>query len=182
MFEHQDIPGLIIITPNKYDDDRGCFAEVYNLNRYSKAKIDVEFVQDNQSVNLTKNTIRGLHFQSPPNAQDKLIRVGRGSVLDIVVDIRKASKHFGKYIKVELSATNRKQLFIPKGFLHGFITLEEDTELLYKCSGFYSPEHEHAVRFDDPLLNINWGIPSDSAIISSKDLDGVSFEKLLSPF
>ena len=127
MFEQQFIPGLVVITPNKYDDERRYFSEVYNLNQYSKGEIDVDFVQDNQSINLTKNTIRGLHFQSPPSAQDKLVRVGRGSVLDIAVDIRRASKHFGKYLKVELSAFNRKQLFIPKGFLHGFITLEDNT-------------------------------------------------------
>ena len=112
MFEQEEIPGLILITPDKYDDDRGYFSEVYNLKRYSKENVDLNFVQDNQSVNLTKNTIRGLHFQSPPCAQDKLVRVGQGSVLDIAVDIRKTSEHFGSYLKVELSAINRKQLFI----------------------------------------------------------------------
>ena len=182
MFEQQFIPGLVVITPNKYDDERGYFSEVYNLNRYRKGEIDVDFVQDNQSINLTKNTIRGLHFQSPPSAQDKLVRVGRGSVLDIAVDIRRASKHFGKYLKVELSAFNRKQLFIPKGFLHGFITLEDNTELLYKCSNFYAPEYDHTVRFDDPQLNINWGIQIDHAVISNKDLDGDFFRELVSPF
>ena len=123
-----------------------------------------------------------MHFQSPPSAQDKLVRVGRGSVLDIAVDIRRASKHFGKYLKVELSAFNRKQLFIPKGFLHGFITLEDNTELLYKCSNFYAPEYDHTVRFDDPQLNINWGIQIDHAVISNKDLDGDFFRELVSPF
>ena len=182
MFEQQFIPGLVVITPNKYDDERGYFSEVYNLNQYRKGEIDVDFVQDNQSINLTKNTIRGLHFQSPPSAQDKLVRVGRGSVLDIAVDIRRASKHFGKYLKVELSAFNRKQLFIPKGFLHGFITLEDNTELLYKCSNFYAPEYDRTVRFDDPQLNINWGIQIDHAVISNKDLDGDFFRELVSPF
>jgi len=182
VFEQQFIPGLVVITPNKYDDERGYFSEVYNLNQYSKGEIDVDFVQDNQSINLTKNTIRRLHFQSPPSAQDKLVRVGRGSVLDIAVDIRRASKHFGKYLKVELSAFNRKQLFIPKGFLHGFITLEDNTELLYKCSNFYAPEYDRTVRFDDPQLNINWGIQIDHAVISNKDLDGDFFRELVSPF
>jgi len=182
LFEQEEIPGLILITPDKYDDDRGYFSEVYNLKRYSKENVDVNFVQDNQSVNLTKNTIRGLHFQSPPCAQDKLVRVGRGSVLDIAVDIRKTSEHFGSYFKVELSAINRKQLFIPKGFLHGFITLEDNTELLYKCSNFYAPEHDKTIRFDDPELNINWGVSYKKLHISKKDLNGISFKEFDSPF
>ena len=182
MFEQEEIPGLILITPDKYDDDRGYFSEVYNLKRYSKVNVDVNFVQDNQSVNLTKNTIRGLHFQSPPYAQDKLVRVGRGSVLDIAVDIRKTSEYFGRYLKVKLSAINRKQLFIPKGFLHGFITLEDNTELLYKCSNFYAPEHDKTIRFDDPELNINWGVSNKILQISKKDLNGVSFKEFDSPF
>ena len=182
MFEQEEIPGLILITPDKYDDDRGYFSEVYNLKRYSKVNVDVNFVQDNQSVNLTKNTIRGLHFQSPPYAQDKLVRVGRGSVLDIAVDIRKTSEYFGSYLKVKLSAINRKQLFIPKGFLHGFIALEDNTELLYKCSNFYAPEHDKTIRFDDPELNINWGVSNKILQISKKDLNGVSFKEFDSPF
>ena len=182
MFKTTDIPGLILVTPEKFDDDRGYFSEVYNLKRYSKGNIDHTFVQDNQSISLKKSTIRGLHFQSPPSAQDKLVRVGQGSVMDVAVDIRKSSKHFGKYFKVKLSAENRKQLFIPKGFLHGFVSLEDNTELLYKCSDFYAPEHDCTVRFDDPDLNIDWGQHDSVLNISYKDLRGVSFKDLSSPF
>ena len=182
MFETTDIPGLILVTPEKFDDDRGYFSEVYNLKRYSKGNIDHTFVQDNQSISLKKSTIRGLHFQSPPSAQDKLVRVGQGSVMDVAVDIRKSSKHFGKYFKAKLSAENRKQLFIPKGFLHGFVSLEDNTELLYKCSDFYAPEHDCTVRFDDPDLNIDWGQHDSVLNISYKDLRGVSFKDLSSPF
>ena len=182
MFETTDIPGLILVTPEKLDDDRGYFSEVYNLKRYSKGNIDHTFVQDNQSISLKKSTIRGLHFQSPPSAQDKLVRVGQGSVMDVAVDIRKSSKYFGKYFKVKLSAENRKQLFIPKGFLHGFVSLEDNTELLYKCSDFYAPEHDCTVRFDDPDLNIDWGQHDSVLNISYKDLRGVSFKDLSSPF
>ena len=131
---------------------------------------------------MKKSTIRGLHFQSPPSAQDKLVRVGQGSVMDVAVDIRKSSKYFGKYFKVKLSAENRKQLFIPKGFLHGFVSLEDNTELLYKCSDFYAPEHDCTVRFDDPDLNIDWGQHDNVLNISYKDLRGVSFKDLSSPF
>ena len=182
MFETTNIPGLILVTPEKFDDDRGYFSEVYNLKRYSKGNIDHTFVQDNQSISLKKSTIRGLHFQSPPSAQDKLVRVGQGSVMDVAVDIRKSSKYFGKYFKVKLSAENRKQLFIPKGFLHGFISLEDNTELLYKCSDFYAPELDCTVRFDDPDLNIDWGQHDSVLNISYKDLRGVSFKDLSSPF
>ena len=182
MFETTYIPGLILVTPEKFDDDRGYFSEVYNLKSYSKGNIDHTFVQDNQSISLKKSTIRGLHFQSPPSAQDKLVRVGQGSVMDVAVDIRKSSKYFGKYFKVKLSAKNRKQLFIPKGFLHGFVSLEDNTELLYKCSDFYAPEHDCTVRFDDPDLNIDWGQHDSVLNISYKDLRGVSFKDLSSPF
>ena len=182
MFETTDIPGLILVTPKKFDDDRGYFSEVYNLKHYSKGNIDHTFVQDNQSISLKKSTIRGLHFQPPPSAQDKLVRVGQGSVMDVAVDIRKSSKYFGKYFKVKLSAENRKQLFIPKGFMHGFVSLEDNTELLYKCSDFYAPEHECTVRFDDPDLNIDWGHHDSVLNISYKDLRGVSFKNFSSPF
>ena len=182
MFETTDIPGLILVTPEKFDDNRGYFSEVYSLKRYSEGNLDHTFVQDNQSISLKKSTIRGLHFQSPPSAQDKLVRVGQGSVMDVAVDIRKSSKYFGKYFKVKLSAENRKQLFIPKGFLHGFVSLEDNTELLYKCSDFYAPEHDCTVRFDDPDLNIDWGQHDSVLNISYKDLRGVSFKDLSSPF
>tara|TARA_B110000008_G_scaffold249359_1_gene262035 strand:- start:11 stop:559 length:549 start_codon:yes stop_codon:yes gene_type:complete len=182
LFETTNIPGLILVTPKKFDDDRGYFSEVYNLKRYSTGNLDHTFVQDNQSFNVKKSTIRGLHFQPPPSAQDKLVRVGQGSVMDVAVDIRKSSKYFGKYFKVKLSAENRKQLFIPKGFMHGFVSLEDNTELLYKCSDFYAPEHECTVRFDDPDLNIDWDQHDSVLNISDKDLKGVSFKDLSSPF
>ena len=182
MFKKLDIPGLILVEPAQHLDQRGYFSETYNWERFLKSGINCNFVQDNQSFNLSKNTIRGLHFQSPPFAQDKLVRVGQGAVMDIAVDIRKKSKFFGKYFKIILSSKNRKQLFIPKGFLHGFITLEDNTELLYKCTNFYAPEFDNTIKYNDTLLNIDWGVEDNSIKISDKDLNGLSFNRLISPF
>lgn len=182
MFKKLNIPGLILIEAERHLDQRGYFSETYNLERYLKGGINCNFVQDNQSFNLSKNTIRGLHFQSPPFAQDKLVRVGQGAVIDIAVDIRKKSKFYGKYFKIMLSSENRKQLFIPKGFLHGFITLEDNTELIYKCTNFYAPEFDNTVKYNDMALNIDWGVEDNSVKISDKDFNGLSFNRLISPF
>ena len=144
--------------------------------------IDIDFVQDNHSLSAQVGTVRGLHFQAPPHAQDKLVRVVRGRILDVAVDARKRSPTYGQWVGVELSAENNTQLFIPKGFLHGFVTREPNTEVLYKCSGFYSAACDDGVRCDDPDLGIDWGMDPALAILSDKDSKAKSFADFDSPF
>lgn len=144
--------------------------------------ININFVQDNQSLSSAVGTIRGLHYQSPPHAQDKLVRCGRGALFDVAVDIRKGSPTYMKWVGVELSAENGKQLLIPKGFLHGFVTLKPDTEILYKCSDYYAPECDGGIRFDDPDIGIDWGILADQAVFSEKDCATPFFKDFDSPF
>lgn len=176
------LPGVVIVTPRRFGDDRGFFSEVYNRTAYDAAGIGVEFVQDNHSLSRQKHVVRGLHFQAPPHAQDKLVRVGRGRILDVAVDIRQGSPHFGKWVGVELSAEEGNQLFIPKGFLHGFATLEPDCEVLYKCSDFYAPECDGGVRFDDPDIGIDWGFDPGLAILSEKDAKAPTLKDFVNPF
>ena len=176
------LPDVLMLTPKRFGDDRGYFSEVYNRDVLRDAGIDVEFVQDNHSLSRERGVVRGLHLQAPPHAQAKLVRVGAGRVTDVAVDIRKGSPHFGKWVAVELSAEAGNQLFIPAGFLHGFATLEPDCELLYKCSDFYAPDCDGAVRFDDPDLSIDWGIDLSAAILSDKDADAPLFRDFDSPF
>lgn len=164
--------GLLIIIPDVYTDDRGCFFESYNYDKYKKIGIKEKFVQDNQSVS-NKNVIRGLHYQLPPFAQGKLVRVIKGKILDVAVDIRFGSPTFGKYFSIELSGGNYLQLWIPKGFAHGFSTLEDNTIVQYKCTDFYSPAHERGIIFDDENLDINWKITDP--IVSPKDLSLTKF-------
>ena len=164
--------GLLIIIADVYTDDRGCFFESYNLEKYKKIGIKENFVQDNQSIS-NKNVIRGLHYQIPPYAQGKLVRVIRGKILDVAVDIRFGSQTFGKYYSIELSGENFLQLWIPKGFAHGFSTLEDNTIVQYKCTNFYSPAHERGIIFDDENLDINWKITDP--IVSQKDLSLTKF-------
>ena len=167
-FHKTDIPGLLVFEPNVFEDSRGYFFESYNEKTFREAGIDFRWVQDNQSSS-TYGVIRGLHYQLPPYEQSKLVRVLRGKILDVVVDIRKGSPTFGKsYCKV-LSAKNKRQLFIPKGFAHGFSVLSEKAEVLYKCDGFYNKETEAGIIYNDPALNIDWRIPGKDAIISDKD-------------
>lgn len=168
-FIKTDFPGLLIIEPTVFKDSRGYFFESYNENEFKKAGIDIKFVQDNQSKS-SYGVIRGLHYQLAPHAQTKLIRVLSGNILDIVVDIRKGSPTYGNTFSIELSAENNKQLFIPKGFAHGFSVLSETAEVIYKCDAFYHKESEAGILFNDPALNIDWKIPATSAIISDKDL------------
>lgn len=144
--------------------------------------IDLDFVQDNHSVSHDVGTIRGLHFQSPPNAQGKLVRCGNGRLFDVAADIRKGSSTFGDWVGVELSSENGKQLLIPAGFLHGFVTLEPDTEIIYKCTDYYAPESDGAIRFDDPELGIDWGISPDKAVLSDKDASAPLLKDFDSPF
>ncbi len=180
--EQTALPGVVILTPRRFGDDRGFFSEVYSAAVLAQHGIDVTFVQDNHSLSRQTGVVRGLHFQSPPHAQDKLVRVGAGRVMDVAVDIRKGSPTFGRSVAVELSAAVGNQLFIPKGFLHGFSVLEPDSELLYKCSDYYAPACDGAVRFDDPDLAIDWGVDPATAILSAKDAAAPLFRDFDSPF
>ena len=167
-FHKTELAGLLLFEPNVFEDSRGYFFESYNEKEFREAGIDFRWVQDNQSSSLY-GVIRGLHYQLPPYEQAKLVRVLRGKILDVVVDIRKGSPTFGKnYCKV-LSAKNKRQLFIPKGFAHGFSVLGEKAEVLYKCDAFYNKESEAGIIYNDPELNIDWRIPAEEAIISDKD-------------
>ena len=163
------IPAVKIVTPKKFGDHRGFFSETWSRKAFAEAGLDLDFVQDNQSLSAPVGTLRGLHFQSPPFAQDKLVRVTRGRILDVAVDIRAASPTFGKHVAVELSAENWKQLLVPVGFAHGFVTLEPDTEVLYKVTAPYAPENDHGLAFDDPALGIDWRLPLSGLTLSDKD-------------
>jgi dTDP-4-dehydrorhamnose 3,5-epimerase len=168
-FYQTDIPGLLVFEPNVVEDSRGYFFESYNENLFRDAGIDFRWVQDNQSSSAY-GVIRGLHYQLPPDDQSKLIRVLRGKILDVVVDIRKGSPCFGRsYCKI-LSAKNKRQLFIPKGFAHGFSVLSKKAEVLYKCDRFYNKEREAGIIYNDPVLQIDWQVPDEAAIISEKYL------------
>lgn len=162
-------------------DERGFFSETWNKRALADQGIVVDFVQDNHSMSFETGTVRGLHFQYPPHAQAKLVRCGRGRLFDVAVDIRKNSPTFGQWIGEELSFENGKQLFIPVGFLHGFVTLEPNTEILYKCSDFYAPQCDGAVRFDDPDLAIDWPL-SAKAILSDKDAAAPLMRDFETPF
>jgi dTDP-4-dehydrorhamnose 3,5-epimerase len=168
-FSPTSFPGLIIFEPSVYPDDRGFFFESYNQRLFLANHIPNEFVQDNQSYSVY-GVIRGLHYQREPHAQAKLIRVLTGKILDVVVDIRQGSLSFGKSFSIELSAENKKQLFIPKGFAHGFSVLSEDAVISYKCDQFYNKQSESGIIYNDQALAIDWQIPGHKALISDKDL------------
>jgi dTDP-4-dehydrorhamnose 3,5-epimerase len=175
------LSGVVVIIPARHGDHRGFFSETWNRPRMAAAGIDLDFVQDNQSLSAAKGTLRGLHFQSPPHAQDKLVRCGRGRLWDVAVDIRRGSPTYGRWHGEELSAANGRQLLVPKGFLHGFVTLEPDTEILYKCTDVYAPACDGAVRWDDPDLAIAW--PLDGApVLSAKDAEAPRMRDFASPF
>jgi len=167
--EDTAIPAVKVVTPKKFGDHRGFFSETWSRKAFAEAGLDLDFVQDNQSLSAPVGTLRGLHFQSPPFAQDKLVRVTRGRILDVAVDIRVSSPTFGKHVAVELSAENWKQLLVPVGFAHGFVTLEPDTEVLYKVTAPYAPENDHGLAFDDPALGIDWRLPLSGLTLSDKD-------------
>jgi dTDP-4-dehydrorhamnose 3,5-epimerase len=163
------IPDVKILTPLRLGDHRGFFSETYNRKTFEAAGLVLDFVQDNHSLSAEAGTVRGLHFQSPPFAQDKLIRVARGAILDVAVDLRRGSPTFGQHVAVELSAANWRQLLVPIGFAHGFCTLEPDTEVVYKVTGFYSAANDHGLAWDDPDLGIAWPVTRDAATLSDKD-------------
>lgn len=163
--------GVLEIVPRKYSDERGFFSETYNAEAFSAHGIRLAFVQDNHSYSALAGTLRGLHYQLPPRAQAKLVRVVRGSAFDVVVDIRKGSPTFAQWVAVELSAERRNQILVPVGFAHGLVTLEPETEVLYKVSEHYSAEHDRAIRFDDPQIGITWPVAPDRLRLSAKDRD-----------
>ncbi|MEO1199726.1 MAG: dTDP-4-dehydrorhamnose 3,5-epimerase [Pseudomonadota bacterium] len=163
------LEGVLILEPKRLGDARGFFSEVYNRARFADAGIDVNFVQDNHSRSALAGTLRGLHFQTPPMAQDKLVRVVRGRVLDVAVDLRRSSPTYGKHVAADLSAENWRQIFVPKGFAHGFITLTPDTEVVYKVSALFSPEHDLGLAYDDPDLAIAWPDMPNGLTLSDRD-------------
>jgi dTDP-4-dehydrorhamnose 3,5-epimerase len=163
------LEGVVILTPKKFGDKRGFFSETYNKKTLAEAGLDLDFVQDNHSLSAETGVVRGLHFQSPPFAQDKLVRVVKGRILDVAVDLRKSSPTFKQHVAVELSDQNWQQLLVPIGFAHGFVTLEPNTEVIYKVTNYYSPANDLGIRWNDPTLGINWPIPADRAILSTKD-------------
>jgi dTDP-4-dehydrorhamnose 3,5-epimerase len=170
---------VMLITPQRFEDDRGFFAETWSRSAMDAAGLAFDFVQDNHSLSREAGTIRGLHFQAPPHAQDKLVRCTRGAILDVAVDIRVGSPTYGQWVKIELTATNGHQLLIPQGFLHGFVTLQPDSEVQYKCSDYYAPECDGSVRWDS--LGIDWGL-TDLPVLSAKDATAMPFSDFQSPF
>ena len=168
-FIKTEFPGLLIFEPKIWGDDRGYFFESYNENVFIAEGVEIKFVQDNQASSVY-GVIRGLHYQLSPYAQTKLIRVLSGSILDVAVDIRKNSPTFGKAYTIELSAENKKQLLVPKGFAHGYSVISETAEVFYKCDEFYNKESEGGIAYNDPALNIDWGVDGSRTIISEKDI------------
>ena len=176
-----DIEGVVIIEPKVFGDERGYFSESYSERDFNSQVREVTFVQDNESKS-SYGVLRGLHFQRPPYAQSKLVRVVKGKVLDVAVDLRRGSTTYGKYVSVELSEENHRQVFIPKGFAHGFVVLSDEAIFQYKCDNFYSPEHEKAIAWNDPDLGIDWKLPSDVLVLSAKDRCNPLFRDLESFF
>lgn len=168
-FRPLDLEGVFEIRPDKFGDARGFFSETWNERLFSQHGHALQFVQDNHSFSAERGVLRGLHFQCPPHAQDKLVRVVRGRIFDVAVDIRRESPSFGKWAGLELSADAWNQLLVPKGFAHGFVTLEPNTEVVYKVTGLYSPRHDRAIRFDDPQIGVEWPLPAHAITLSEKD-------------
>jgi len=180
--EETPLAGLVVITPPRFGDARGFFAETWSRPKLAAAGIDLDFVQDNHSFSQAAGTIRGLHFQAPPRAQDKLVRCGRGRLWDVAVDIRAGSPTFGAWFGTELSFENGRQLLVPAGFAHGFLTLEPETEIVYKCTDTYAPETEGAVRWDDPDLGIDWPLEGLDPVLSEKDAAAPRLAEVETPF
>jgi dTDP-4-dehydrorhamnose 3,5-epimerase len=169
LFEDLELSGLKLVTPKKFGDERGFFSETHNEKTWANSGLNFDFVQDNHSLSRDVGTVRGLHFQTAPFAQDKLVRVVNGRILDVAVDLRRSSPTFGRHVAVELSKENWRQLFIPIGFAHGFVTLEPDTEVIYKVTNFYSPQHDCGVAWDDPDIGVDWPVAVENAVLSEKD-------------
>ncbi len=173
------LEGVKILTPRRFGDARGFFAETWNARRFAEAGIEADFVQDNHSLSAAAGTLRGLHYQAPPHAQGKLVRCGRGALFDVAVDARRGSPTFGRWTGAELSSENGRQLWIPAGFLHGFVTLQDETEVVYKCTDYYAPEADGAVRWDS--CGIDWPLPG-APVLSDKDAAAPAFADWESPF
>ena len=180
-FVNTPIEGLVIIEPTVFEDDRGYFLESYNKKKFEKAIGKISFVQDNESKS-SKGVLRGLHFQKPPFAQAKLVRCIKGKVLDVAVDIREGSDTYGQHVSVELSGENKKQVFIPRGFAHGFLVLSESAIFAYKVDNSYAPTHDVGIRWDDSLLNIQWGVSESEVLVSEKDAKLPFFSEFETPF
>lgn len=166
------IPGPLVIEPRVFGDARGFFMETWNVAAFAEAGLDLTFVQDNHSRSQ-KGVLRGMHFQNP-GPQGKLVRVTRGAVFDVAVDLRRSSPHFGQWVGVELSADNRRMFWVPEGFAHGFLTLEDDTDFLYKCTAPYLPQNEHSLAWNDPAVGVVWPTTGIDPIISDKDASGLA--------
>ncbi|WP_418263894.1 dTDP-4-dehydrorhamnose 3,5-epimerase [Flavobacterium faecale] len=175
------IKDLVVLTPTVFEDERGYFMESFNDRKLKELGIAIDFVQDNQSFSK-KGTLRGLHYQNPPYAQTKLVRVLEGEIIDVAVDLRKDSPTYGKHFGIKLTAENKKQLLVPQGFAHGFSVISETAVVLYKCDQFYNKESEGGIRYDDPELNIDWGMDLKEAIVSEKDLILPNFTNCNSQF
>ena len=167
--ETTEIAGVLVLVPVRHGDHRGFFSEVYNRRRLAEAGVDIDFVQDNHSRSAERGTVRGLHFQVPPFAQAKLVRVVRGAVFDVAVDLRRGSSTYGRHAAVTLSAEEGNQVLVPVGCAHGLMTLEADTEVVYKVSDHYAPDHDRGILWNDPVLGIEWPIPAAEAVLSDKD-------------
>jgi dTDP-4-dehydrorhamnose 3,5-epimerase len=178
--EKTSLEGAFLIKPKVFEDERGFFTETYSKHELAEMGITGDFVQDNHSMSVTKGVLRGLHFQKPPAAQAKLVRVTKGAVYDVIVDLRKDSSTFGKWAGFELSDKNFYMLYVPRGFAHGFCTLEDYTEFQYKCDNYYAPENEGGLMWNDPTLNIYW--PVENPILSEKDAKAQKFTDFNSPF
>ena len=180
--ERTGLSGVVVLTPRRFGDNRGFFSESYSAKALSEHGIETVFVQDNHSLSMTAGTIRGLHFQKPPHAQDKLVRCGRGCLFDVAVDIRKGSPTYGQWFGTELSFENGRQLLIPAGFAHGFVTRVPETEIVYKCSDYYHPETEGALIWNDPDIGIDWDLGDLEPVLSAKDAVAGRLADLDSPF
>ena len=172
---------LILIKPTRHKDERGFFSETYSRRRYKQVGIDVDFVQDNHSFSREAGTLRGLHFQAPPNAQGKLVRCSKGAIFDVAVDIRKGSPRYGDWAGYELTEGNAHQLYVPVGFAHGFVTLHPGSEIMYKCTDYYAPQTEGSIRWNDPDISINWPL-AEKLILNKRDAVAPLLKDFETPF
>ena len=177
-----EIPGVLLLTPRYFNDARGYFVETYNARGARDAGLLAEFVQDNQALSLKRGTVRALHFQVPPKVQSKLVRVLRGSIYDVAVDLRAGSPSYGRWVGATLTALGGEQIFVPRGFAHGYCTLEDDTEVAYKVDDYYAPDCERGLAWDDPTLSIRWPVSAADAVLSEKDRKLPRFADFAAPF
>lgn len=182
LIENTALPGVKILTPKRFGDERGFFCESWSKRIMADHGLNYDFVQDNHSLSARVGTVRGLHFQSPPHAQSKLVRCGRGALYDVAVDVRRGSPTYGQWVGVDLTFENGRQLLVPAGFLHGFVTRTPDTEIIYKCSDYYAPECDGAVRWNDPDIGVDWGMGETEPVLSEKDTVAPLLADFDSPF